>query len=60
MKKLAEIISKRQKGASMLEYALLAALIAVVCIVAIRTVGQQASTSFSGVGSSLGQGNAGL
>ena len=44
---------KDERGASLVEYALLVALIAVVCIVAITFVGRQASTKFSGVGSNL-------
>ena len=40
-------------GASLVEYALLVALIAVVCIVAITVLGQVASSKFSSVGSSL-------
>ncbi|MBL7661541.1 Flp family type IVb pilin [bacterium] len=52
-----QIQNKSEKGATMLEYALLAALIAVVCIVAITFLGQQASTSFSRVGSSLSGAN---
>jgi pilus assembly protein Flp/PilA len=43
-----------EKGASMLEYALLAALIAVVCIAAISFLGKQASEAFSQVGSAIG------
>jgi Flp pilus assembly pilin Flp len=35
------------KGASLVEYALLVALIAVLCIVAIRTIGQKVSQNFS-------------
>ena len=55
-----EIIkSEDERGASMLEYALLAALIAVVCIVAITFLGEQASQAFSSVGSSIGQANTG-
>jgi pilus assembly protein Flp/PilA len=42
-----------EQGASLVEYALLVALIAVVCIVAIAFLGQSASTKFSGVGSSV-------
>jgi pilus assembly protein Flp/PilA len=42
-----------ERGASMVEYALLLALIAVVCIGAIKVLGQSASTSFSKTGSSL-------
>lgn len=45
-----EAQSKKQKGASLVEYALLVALIAVVCIVAIRAVGDRVSASFSNVG----------
>ena len=44
---------KDERGASLVEYALLVALIAVVCILAITFVGRQASTKFSNVGSNL-------
>jgi len=43
----------RERGASLVEYALLVALIAVVCIVAITFLGGQASSTFSGVGASI-------
>jgi pilus assembly protein Flp/PilA len=43
-----------EEGASLVEYALLVALIAVVCIVAIAFLGQAASSKFSSVGSSVG------
>jgi pilus assembly protein Flp/PilA len=43
-----------ERGASLVEYALLVALIAVVCIVAVGFVGTRASTKFSTVGSKLG------
>ena len=42
-----------ERGASLVEYALLVALIAVICIVAIAFVGQSASSKFSNVGSNL-------
>ena len=42
-----------EKGASLVEYALLVALIAVVCIVAVTFVGSQGSKKFNSVGSSL-------
>ena len=42
-----------EQGASLVEYALLVALIAVVCIVAVTLLGNNASTKFSKVGSSL-------
>lgn len=44
---------KSDRGASLVEYALLVALIAVVCIVAISFLGNAASQEFSSVGSSL-------
>ena len=43
-----------EEGASLVEYALLVALIAVVCIVAITFLGQSASSKFSTVGSAVG------
>ena len=42
------------RGASLVEYALLVALIAVVCIAAISLLGGNASTKFSSVAQSLG------
>jgi pilus assembly protein Flp/PilA len=42
-----------ERGASLVEYALLVALIAVVCIVAIAFLGRSASSKFSNVGSNL-------
>ena len=42
-----------ERGASLVEYALLVALIAVVCIVAITFLGNSASSKFNTVGSSL-------
>ena len=46
-------IVKSERGASLVEYALLVALIAVVCIVAIGFIGTEANTKFEQVGSSL-------
>ena len=45
---------KSERGASLVEYALLVALIAIVCIVAITFIGDSASDSFSEVGSNIG------
>ena len=42
-----------ERGAALVEYALLVALIAVVCIVAIGFLGKEASSEFDSVGSSL-------
>jgi pilus assembly protein Flp/PilA len=41
------------RGASLVEYALLVALIAVVCIGAVTVLGQNASEKFSAVGSAI-------
>jgi pilus assembly protein Flp/PilA len=43
-----------EHGATLVEYALLVALIAVVCILAISFLGSKASSTFSGVGTSIG------
>jgi pilus assembly protein Flp/PilA len=42
-----------QRAASLVEYALLVALIAVVCIAAVTTLGKSASSKFSIVGKSI-------
>jgi pilus assembly protein Flp/PilA len=44
---------REERGASLVEYALLVALIAVVCIVAVSLLGTSASHKFSQVGSAL-------
>ena len=44
---------RTERGASLVEYALLVALIAVVCIVAVTLLGKNASSKFSSVGSSI-------
>ena len=41
-------------GASLVEYALLVALIAVVCIAAVTFLGEAASSNFQEVGDSIG------
>lgn len=42
------------RGASLVEYALLVALIAVVCIAAVTILGKNASNKFESVGASIG------
>ena len=44
---------KSERGASLVEYALLVALIAVVSIAAVTTLGKAASSKFSTVGTSI-------
>ncbi|HZP15586.1 MAG TPA: Flp family type IVb pilin [Nocardioides sp.] len=46
-------LGRDERGASLVEYALLVALIAVVCIVAVTLLGTNASAKFSSVASSL-------
>jgi len=47
-------LRRSDRGASLVEYALLVALIAVVCIIAVSLLGSTASTKFSEVTSALG------
>ncbi len=49
--------TKTERGASLVEYALLVALIAVVCIGAITFLGQEAADNFSEVGNSITNNN---
>ena len=41
------------RGASLVEYALLVALIAVICIIAIQVLGESASSTFSDAGGNI-------
>ena len=43
-----------ERGASLVEYALLVAPIAVVCIAAVTVLGKSASNKFESVGTSIG------
>ena len=45
--------AKTERGASLVEYALLVALIAVVCIAAVSFIGSNAKDKFSEVGTSI-------
>lgn len=53
MKKIIDFL-KDEEGATMPEYALMIALIAVVCIVAVRLIGQNASAKFNEVATEIG------
>jgi pilus assembly protein Flp/PilA len=44
---------KEERGASLVEYALLVALIAIVCIAAVTALGRTVSRQFSGINSQL-------
>ena len=53
LKTLLKAQAKTERGASLVEYALLVALIAVVCIAAVSFIGSNAKDKFSEVGTSL-------
>ncbi|MDD5633087.1 MAG: Flp family type IVb pilin [Methylococcales bacterium] len=46
-------LSNKQKGATMVEYAIMVALIAIVAIAAVTLLGQNVSGTFNSVASSL-------
>jgi pilus assembly protein Flp/PilA len=50
-------LSRDEEGASLVEYALLVALIAVVCIAAIALIGTSAESKLSTVGESINSGS---
>ena len=50
---------KKEDGPTAVEYAVMLALIIVVCIAAITTLGQNASSTFSSVGTVTGPGPGG-
>ena len=50
---------KNERGASLVEYALLVGLIAIVCLVAIAFLGSSTSGKFSNVGSQVGAAGSG-
>jgi pilus assembly protein Flp/PilA len=50
---LRAVFGRSERGAALVEYALLLALIAVVCIVALTTLGKQAKSKFTDVGDSI-------
>jgi len=54
MKNLIVRFANDESGATAIEYGLLAALIAVVLITAVTTLGRNISTSFSNIANSVG------
>ncbi len=50
---LRALLGRSERGAALVEYALLLALIAVVCIIALQFLGKSASEKFSKVGNSI-------
>lgn len=52
--RLTTVLARRDdRGASLVEYALLAALIAIVCLTAVFFLGNETSEEFDSVGSSI-------
>lgn len=51
---------KREDGPTAVEYAVMLALIIVVCITAVTQLGQSANTTFEGVDTAVKQGNQSL
>ena len=47
-------VRRTEKGASLVEYALLVALIAVIAIAGIRTLGQTVSNQFDSINTQMG------
>jgi pilus assembly protein Flp/PilA len=50
---VAKYITRKEEGASLVEYGLLLALIAVVCLAAVSTLGKSISTMLSNLASSI-------
>jgi pilus assembly protein Flp/PilA len=55
MRKFLNRFRKNEEGAALVEYGMLVGLIAVVCIVAVTTLGTNVSTVFSIIASDMGK-----
>ena len=53
MQKLIKCFRRNEEGAALVEYGMLVGLIAVICIVAVTTLGTEVSTAFSKIASAL-------
>jgi pilus assembly protein Flp/PilA len=53
MRKLINRFRRDEEGAALVEYGMLVGLIAVICIAAVTTLGQEISTAFSSIASAL-------
>ena len=53
LKTVAQKLIKNEDGAALVEYGMLVALIAAICVVAIKSIGQKVSTGFSTVDKNL-------
>ena len=53
MHKLIDRLRRDDEGAALVEYGILVGLIAVICVVAVTTLGTEVSTAFSKIASAL-------
>jgi pilus assembly protein Flp/PilA len=53
MRKLINRFRREEDGAALVEYGMLVGLIAVICVVAVTTLGTEVSTAFSNIASAL-------
>ena len=53
MRKLVNRFRRDDEGAALVEYGMLVGLIAVICVVAVTTLGTEVSAAFSKIASSL-------
>ena len=53
MRELINRISRDDEGAALVEYGMLVGLIAVICVVAVTTLGTEVSTAFSNIANAL-------
>ena len=53
MRNLVTRFAKNDEGAALVEYGMLVGLIAVICVVAVTTLGTEVSTAFSNIANTL-------
>lgn len=53
MRKLLNRLGKNEQGAALVEYGMLVGLIAVICVVAVTTLGTEVSSAFSVIAAKL-------
>ena len=53
MHKIIDRFGREEEGAALVEYGMLVGLIAVICVVAVTTLGTEVSAAFSNIASAL-------
>jgi pilus assembly protein Flp/PilA len=53
MRKLINRFRREEEGAALVEYGMLVGLIAVICVVAVTTLGTEVSSAFSAIAAAL-------